>query len=84
MGIWLGAALIGVAGYRTLLAVMAVVTVGAAAYLLSRPEQRAANHPAIVSRSRRERLAPRHDKAQRLGTGRGHGDISFATEMSRA
>jgi len=83
MGIWLGAALIGVAGFRTL-AVMAVVTVGAAAYLLSRPEQRAANHPAIVSRSRRERLVPRHVKAQRLGTGRGHGDISFATEMSRA
>jgi hypothetical protein len=45
ISIALGAALIGVAGYRTLLAVMAVVTLGAAAYLLSRPEQRAANHP---------------------------------------
>jgi MFS family permease len=45
ISIALGAALIGVAGYRTLLAVMAVVTVGAAAYLLSRPEQRAANDP---------------------------------------
>jgi hypothetical protein len=29
-----------VAGYRTLLAVMTVVTLAAAAYLLSRPEQR--------------------------------------------
>jgi MFS family permease len=40
ISIALGAALIGVAGYRTLLAVMAVVTVGAAGYLLSRPGQR--------------------------------------------
>jgi len=42
ISIALGAALIGVVGYRTLLAVMAGVTVGAAAYLLSRPEQRRA------------------------------------------
>ena len=42
ISIALGAALIGVAGYRTLLAVMAVVTVGAAGYLLSRPDQRRA------------------------------------------
>jgi MFS family permease len=42
ISIALGAALIGVAGYRTLLVVMAVVTVGAAGYLLSRPEQRRA------------------------------------------
>jgi MFS family permease len=40
ISIALGAALIGVAGYRTLLAVMAVVTVAAAGYLLSRPQQR--------------------------------------------
>jgi len=40
ISIALGAALIGVAGYRTLLIAMAVVTVGAAGYLLSRPEQR--------------------------------------------
>lgn len=42
ISIALGAALIGVAGYRTLLVVMAVVTAGAAGYLLSRPEQRRA------------------------------------------
>jgi MFS family permease len=36
----LGAALIGVAGYRPLLAAMAIVTTLAAAYLLSRAEQR--------------------------------------------
>jgi MFS family permease len=40
ISIALGAALIGVTGYRTLLAAMALVTVGAAGYLLSRPEQR--------------------------------------------
>jgi MFS family permease len=40
ISIAVGAALIGVAGYRTLLAVMAAVTVGAAGYLLSHPEQR--------------------------------------------
>jgi len=45
ISIALGAALIGVAGYRTLLAVMAIVTLGAAAYLLSRPERRVMNRP---------------------------------------
>jgi MFS family permease len=40
ISIALGAALIGVAGYRPLLGVMAGVTVLAAAYLLTRPEQR--------------------------------------------
>ena len=42
ISIALGAALIGVTGYRTLLAAMALVTAGAAGYLLSRPEQRRA------------------------------------------
>ena len=40
ISIVLGAALIGVAGHRMLLVAMTVVTVGAAGYLLSRPEQR--------------------------------------------
>ncbi len=40
ISIALGAALIGVAGYRLLLAVMAAVVMGAATYLATRPEQR--------------------------------------------
>jgi MFS family permease len=40
----LGAALIGVTGYRPLLAAMAVVTTLAAGYLLSRPEHRRSQH----------------------------------------
>ena len=42
ISIALGAALVTVAGYRTLLLAMAVVIALAAGYLLSRPEQRQA------------------------------------------
>jgi asparagine N-glycosylation enzyme membrane subunit Stt3 len=41
-----GAALIGVTGYRPLLAALAAVVTLAAAYLLTRPEQRRAPDPA--------------------------------------
>lgn len=44
ISIALGAALIGIAGYRLLLAAMAVVIALAASYLLTRPEQRR-SHP---------------------------------------
>jgi MFS family permease len=44
ISIALGAALIGVAGYRTLLGAMAAVLFLAAAYLLTRPESRPARH----------------------------------------
>jgi MFS family permease len=46
MSIALGAALITVAGYQSLLVVMAVVIALAAAYLLTRPEQRGRRTPA--------------------------------------
>jgi MFS family permease len=68
ISIALGAALIGVAGYRTLLVVMAVVTVGAAGYLLSRPEQRrgAVTEPARVKSPPGQRSsAPGNPRAAR-------------------
>ena len=46
ISIALGAALITITGYRTLLLAMAVVIALAAAYLLSRPEQRRPVRPA--------------------------------------
>jgi MFS family permease len=68
ISIALGAALIGVAGYRTLLVAMAVVTVGAAGYLLSRPEQRrgaAAESAPVRSTQGQRPSAPENPRAAR-------------------
>jgi hypothetical protein len=58
ISIALGAALITVAGYRSLLLAMAVVITLAAVYLLSRPEQRPAPRPFL--RAARSTAAGRH------------------------
>ena len=68
ISIALGAALITVAGYRTLLLAMAVVITLAAVYLLTRPEQRHAAHP--VTRAGRTPAADREPHS----TGREHTD----------
>jgi MFS family permease len=63
MSIALGAALITLLGYRTLLAAMACVIALAAGYLLTRPEQRQPSRRVNVTR-------PRTGRSERAGPGR--------------